>query len=78
MSLEEISIWTLVKSELLDLYLLEERNLIQKCKLLCLKAGDENTNFFHRFLAAKKRKSLISELSTSDGMIIYLPRPSNE
>ena len=31
--------------------------------------GDENTNFFHRFLAAKKRCNLISELIDDQGSL---------
>ena len=51
-----------IKLDLLARYRREERDLIQKCKLNWLKLGDENTSFFHCFLTAKKRRSLISEL----------------
>ena len=44
----------------------EERNLIPKCKLLWIKDEDENTNFFHIFLSARKRNSLISVLLSSN------------
>ena len=52
----------MLKADLLELYRSEERDFIQKNKLNWLKLGDENTKFFHRFLAAKKEKNLISEL----------------
>ena len=56
-----------IKSDLLAIYRREERDLIQKSKLNWLKSGDENTSFFHRFLAAKRRHSLISELIDDQG-----------
>ena len=56
-----------IKSDLLAIYRRERSDLIQKCKLNWLKLGDENTNFFPRFLAAKKRCSLISELIDDQG-----------
>ena len=56
-----------IKSDLIAIYRREERDLIQKCKLNWLKLEDENTSFFHRFLAAKKRRSLISELIDDQG-----------
>lgn len=55
----------------MNLYLMEERNLIQTSKLNWLKFRDENTNFFHRFLSAKKRKNMITELVSSDGLILH-------
>lgn len=47
------------KGDLLNLYLLEERNLIQKS--MC---------FFHRFLLAKKWRNLITELVSSYGVVL--------
>lgn len=35
-----------------------------------LKVGEENTKFFHCFLAEKKRKMLISDFCSSDGCFI--------
>lgn len=49
-----------LRAELFNLYMEEERNLIQKSKLNWIRMGDENTRFFHCFLAAKKRRNLIS------------------
>lgn len=60
---------TFLRAELMTIYRLEERNLIQKSKLNWLTLGDENSNFFYRFLAAKKRRNLITEL------INYCPNP---
>ncbi|XP_038904301.1 uncharacterized protein LOC120090656 [Benincasa hispida] len=51
-----------LKADLLALYQLEEKSLIQKCKLKWLKEGDENTSFFHRFLSTRKRKNLFAKL----------------
>ena len=56
-----------IKSDILAIYRREERDLIQKSKLNWLKLGDENTSFFDRFLAAKKRRSLISKLIDDQG-----------
>lgn len=63
----ECEIRSIAKGEWMELYLIDERNLIQKCKLQWLKGGDENTSFFHRFFAEKKRKLLISKLCSEDG-----------
>lgn len=63
MDLERMSL----KAELFSLYRTEERNLRQKSKLNWLSLGDENSRFFHRFLAAKKRKNLIKELVGDQG-----------
>ncbi|XP_038884537.1 DEAD-box ATP-dependent RNA helicase FANCM isoform X3 [Benincasa hispida] len=57
-----------LKADLLSLYQAEERDLIQKSKLNWLLLGDENTSFFHRFLAAKRRKNLIAELFNEQGL----------
>lgn len=58
-----------LKAELLSLYRLEERNLILKSKLTWLKLGDENSSFFHHFLAEKNRRNLISELINEQGIL---------
>ena len=58
-----------LKAELLSLYRIEERNLMQKSKLNWLSLGDENSCFFHWFLSAKKRRNLISELTNEDGVV---------
>lgn len=55
LSLMDLDICLAVKGDLMELYLLEERNNIQKSKLNWLRMGDENTCFFHKFLAAKRR-----------------------
>lgn len=57
-----------MKAELLKLLKMDERNLIQKSKLNWLKLGVKSTSFFLRFLAAKKRKNLISELTNEQGI----------
>lgn len=44
---EELSLRMSLKADLLVIYRMEERNLIQKSKLNRLKLGDGNTNFFH-------------------------------
>ena len=59
---ESSTIKWMLKADLLELHKREERDLIQKRKLNWMKLGDENTKFFHRFLSAKKRRNLISEL----------------
>lgn len=51
-----------LKTELLAFYRLEKVNLIQKSKLNWIRLRDENTSFFHRFLAAKKGRNLIPKL----------------
>lgn len=63
----KLSLRLALKAEFLKILKEDERNLIQKSKLNWLKLGDENTSFFHRFLAAKKRKNLISELINDHG-----------
>ena len=59
-----------LKVELLGRFMNDERNLIQKRKLNWLKLGGENSSFFYRFLAAKKRKNLIAELVDKDCSIL--------
>ena len=40
-----------------------------KSKLNWFVLGDENSGFFHRFVNAKKRKNLITELVDEQGVI---------
>lgn len=68
LSIVESEVRIKVKGELFDLYLKEERNMLQKCKLQWLNEGNENTRFFHRYLAARKRKNLISEFTSLSGI----------
>ena len=56
-----------LKADLMSIHRVEERNHVQKSKLHWLKEGDENSGFFHRFLAAKRRRNLISELINEQG-----------
>lgn len=45
--------------------------MLQKCKLHWLKEADENSKFFHRYLAARKIKVLICELKDeSNGSLV--------
>lgn len=53
----------------MSLYCIDERNLMEKRKLNWLSLGDENSKFFHRFLSAKKRRNLISELINDKGAV---------
>ena len=66
---EELNSRAALQAELLSIYQNEERNFIQKSKLNWLSLGDENTGFFHRFLNAKKRRNLITELKNDDGVV---------
>lgn len=66
---EELNSRAALQAELLSIYQNEERNFIQKSKLNWLSSGDENTGFFHRFLNAKKRRNLITELKNDDGVV---------
>ena len=66
---EELNSRAALQAELLSIYQNEERNFIQKSKLNWLSLGDENTGFFHRFLNAKKRRNLITELKDDDGVV---------
>ena len=58
----------ILEADLLELYRREERDLIQKSKLNWMKLGDKHTKFFHRLLAAKKRRNLIFELANDQGV----------
>lgn len=60
-----------LQNGLLNIYIEKEGTLIQKCKVHWLKEGDENTKFFHRYLAAWKRKALISELKNDSGISLF-------
>lgn len=51
-----------LRTKLLELHTQEERNSIQKCKFHWMNERDENTEFFHRTLAARKRKGFITEI----------------
>lgn len=61
-----------LKAELMSLHKIEEMNLIQKSQLNRIRLGDENTSFFHRFLAVTKRKNLITELTILGSLPIPL------
>lgn len=56
--------------DLLMLYVDSERNLFQKNKIQWLKERDENSSFFHKYLAARKRKSVIFELINEYGQTL--------
>ena len=66
---EELDSRAALQAELLSFYQNEERNYIQKSKLNWLSLGDENTDFFHRFLNAKERRNLITELKDDNGVV---------
>ena len=66
---EELNSRVALQAELLSIYQNEEYNFIQKSKLNWLSLGDGNTSFFHRFLNAKKRRNLITELKNDDGVV---------
>ena len=55
-----------LKPDLLTLYRRGKRDLIQNSKLKWLILGDENWSFFHCFLVAKKKRSLIPTTSFSE------------
>lgn len=61
-----------LKAELMSLHKIEEMNLIQKSQLNWIRLGDENTSFFHGFLAVTKRKNLITELTILGSLPIPL------
>ena len=67
---EELGSRTAMQAELISIFQNEERNYIQKSKLIWLSLGDENTGFFHRFLNAKKRRNLITELKDDNGVVL--------
>lgn len=69
LSIAELDVRLAIKGDLMNLYIMEERNMIQKSKLNWLKLGDENTSFFHRYLSTKKRKNIITELVSNYGLI---------
>lgn len=54
-----------IKSELLNRTAKEEIFLRQKCELKWHLEGDENTQFFHNYMAAKWRKNTITEIISS-------------
>ena len=55
---ESCNLKWMLKADLLELCRSEERDLIQKSKLNWMKLGDVNTKFFHRFLAAEKKRKV--------------------
>lgn len=69
LSIAELDVRLAIKGDLMNLYIMEERNIIQKSKLNWLKLGDENTSFFHRYLSTKKRKNIITELVSNYWLI---------
>lgn len=52
---------------LTNLYITEEQNMLQKCKVQWLKGGDENSRFYHWLLAARRRKAIITDLKDGQG-----------
>lgn len=56
-----------MKAELLFLAAQEEQRWKQKCKEKWISEGDINTSFFHRIMAAKRRKNTIMEILSVHG-----------
>lgn len=56
-----------LKAQLLSIAIAEEAHWRQRCKLKWLQEGDMNTGFFHRVVAARRRKSSIFEILSRDG-----------
>ncbi|XP_022158956.1 uncharacterized protein LOC111025405 [Momordica charantia] len=56
------------KEDLLSVVAKEEAFWRQRCKQKWLCEGDENTKFFHRFLANKRRRSIITEILSKKGI----------
>lgn len=66
LNVEELVFRSALQAEILSIYRIEGHNFIQKSKLNWLAVVDENTSFFHRFLNAKKKKNLITELKDDE------------
>lgn len=67
LTVEQILERNKVKEDFLLVAAKEEIFWRQKCKQTWLREGGENTKFFHRFLANKRRKSTITEILSRDG-----------
>lgn len=67
---EERTLCSSLQNDLLNIFIEKERVLTHKCKIHWLKEGDENSSFFHQYLAARKRKTMIIEISDSNGLIL--------
>ena len=53
--------------ELYDLMLAEEGFYKQKSRIQWIKEGDANTNFFHKYVAARHNRNTITILIDSEG-----------
>lgn len=58
------------KDSLMDLILKEQRMFFQKCKLQWFHHGDENSNFFHKWMLARKSRTSISLLEDQNGILL--------
>ncbi|TYK01560.1 LINE-1 retrotransposable element ORF2 protein [Cucumis melo var. makuwa] len=58
------------RGALLDLIVKEQKIWIEKCNLQWPCEGEENYSFFHRWISARKSKSIISLLMSIDGQAL--------
>lgn len=56
-----------MKAQLLDLAVKEEMHWRQRCKVKCLNERDVKSGFFHRLVAARRRRSSILEVLSQYG-----------
>uniref|UniRef100_A0A9I9EDH8 Uncharacterized protein n=1 Tax=Cucumis melo TaxID=3656 RepID=A0A9I9EDH8_CUCME len=63
------------RGALLDLIVKEQKIWIEKCNLQWPCEGEENYSFFHRWISARKSKSIISSLMCIDGQALELGYP---
>lgn len=64
---EQIANRTALKAQLLSLAVKEEAHWRQRCKTKWLTEGDVNSSFFHRLVAARRRRSTIVEVLSREG-----------